>query len=277
LLKRSGKAACIRLEHRNLLALIKYAIVLLPRPARAFAQTLMRRLGLSCHRWPSSRFVAMDDALELLHRAGFRPDVVVDVEATLGQWAAIARARFPDAIYHLVEPQPGCLAVLKDLAARAPRVHVHGAVVTRPGIATVFMTGGGERHDGSGNFIPNSTASLPDAIPYTSTTLDALLAGIEGTRLLLKLDVEGHELAVLEGAAALLARTEVVVAEFWMFRFVHEEMTILPELMAWLEAHGFVLYDFASLAGRPRDTRLTSGDAVFVRRGSDLVSDASWE
>ena len=132
----------------------------------------------------------MDDALELLHRAGFKPDVVIDVGANLGQWAAIARARFPDAIYHLVEPQPGCLAVLKDLATRAPRVHVHGAAVTRPGIATVFMIGGGDRHDGSGNFIPNSPASLPDAIPYTSTTLDALLAGVEGTRLLLKIVAE---------------------------------------------------------------------------------------
>jgi hypothetical protein len=33
----------------------------------------------------------------------------------------------------------------------------------------------------------------------------------------------------------------------------------------------------ASLRGRPRDNRLESGDAVFVRRGSGLVSDASWE
>jgi hypothetical protein len=39
----------------------------------------------------------MDDALELLHHAGFQPDVVIDVGANLGQWAAIARAWSPDA------------------------------------------------------------------------------------------------------------------------------------------------------------------------------------
>jgi len=219
----------------------------------------------------------MDDALELLQRAGFQPDVVVDVGANRGQWAAIARARFPDATYHLVEPQPGCLAVLKALAERVARVHVYGTAVTRPGQATVLMTGGGERHDGEGNFVPNSPDSVPDAIPYPSTTLDALLAAVEGHRLLLKLDVEGHELAVIEGSSALLARTEVVIAEFWMFRLFNEPMAILPDLIASLDARGFALYDVASLRGRSRDGRLQSGDAVFVRRGSALVSDASWE
>lgn len=277
LLRRSGKERGIRVPSIVTCWLLKYAVVQAPRSVRRFAQALLRRFGLALHRWPSTRFDAMDDALELLRRAGFRPDLVIDVGANLGQWTAIARAHFPDAVYHLVEPQPGCLAVLKELAVRTPGIHVHGAAVTRPGIATVFMVGGGERHDGSGNFIPNSTAPIPDAIPYPSTTLDALLPAVGGTRVLLKLDVEGHELAVLEGAFELLARAEVVVAEFWIFQLFHEEMTILPQLMSWLEARGFVLYDFASLRGRPRDNRLKSGDAVFVRRGSPLLADSSWQ
>jgi FkbM family methyltransferase len=218
----------------------------------------------------------MDDALELLHRAGLRPDAVIDVGANRGQWTAIARARFPDATYHLVEPQPGCLPVLKVLAERTGKVHVYGSAVTRPGVGTVFMLGGGAPKDGTGNFVTSSGASDPDAIPYPSTTLDSLLAGVEGTRLLLKLDVEGHELAVLEGASALLARTEALIAEFSMFRVFNQPMPILPDLMASLDAHGFAFCDVASLHGRPRDNRLKSGDAVFVRRGSALVSDASW-
>jgi FkbM family methyltransferase len=250
--------------------------VLLPRSARTYAQALMRRFGLACHRWPSSRFDAMDGALELLYRAGFRPDIVVDVGANRGQWTAIARARFPDATYHLVEPQPGCLAALKSLAVRTARVHVHGTAVTRPGVPTLSMAGGGARHDGEGNFVLNSPAT-PEAVAYPSTTLDSLLAGVDGRRLLLKLDVEGHELAVLEGASAVLAKTEVIVAEFWMFRLFNEPMPILPDLMATLDVHGFAFYDVASLRGRPRDNRLESGDAVFVRRGSALVADSSWE
>jgi FkbM family methyltransferase len=277
LLRRSVKERDIRVPSIVTRWLLKYAVVRMPQSVRRFAQALLRRFGLALHRWPSTRFDAMADALALLRRAGFRPDVVVDVGANRGQWTAIARAHFPDAVYHLVEPQPGCLAVLKELAVRAPGIHVHGAAVTRPGMTTVFMTGGGERHDGEGNFVSNSPASVPAAIPYPSTTLDALLPVVTGTRVLLKLDVEGHELAVLEGASELLTRAEVVIAEFWIFQLFHEQMTILPELMAWLGTRGFVLYDVASLRGRPRDNRLESGDAVFVRRGSHLLADSSWQ
>ena len=108
--------------------------------------------------------------------------------------------------------------------------HVHGTAVTRPGVSTVIMAGGGgadgvtEGHitrPHGGHIIP------PTCCRFPSTTLDSLLAGTDGARLLVKLDVEGHELGgVLEGASALLERTEVVVAEFAMFRLFDQPMTI---------------------------------------------------
>ena len=76
----------------------------------------------------------MGDTLDLLRADGFRPDVVVDVGANAGAWTAIARERFPDATYHLVEPQAACIAQLQALAEKTPRVHVHGTAVTRPGV-----------------------------------------------------------------------------------------------------------------------------------------------
>ena len=264
-------------EHRNPLVLLKYAIVLMPRSAKLFATAVARRFGFAFHRWPSTRFDAMGDALDLLHANGFRPDVVIDVGANVGLWTATARARFPDATYHLVEPQPACIKRLKAIAEQTPRTHVYGTAITRPGVETVLMAreaGGPE--DGGGTFVVNSPASALGAIPFPSTTLDSLFAGAGGTRVLLKLDVEGHELQALEGASALLARTEVVVAEFWMFRFWNEPMTILPDLIASLDAHGFAFYDVAALQGRQRDRRLVSGDAIFVRRGSALLADADW-
>src|SRR4051812_36011540 len=95
----------------------------------------------------------MDDGIELLYRAGFRPDVVIDVGANRGVWTAVARTFFPDATYHLVEPQHGCVQVLHALASRTPNVHVHGTAATRPGVTTVVMAGGGAGHDGGGNLV----------------------------------------------------------------------------------------------------------------------------
>ncbi|HXD15611.1 MAG TPA: FkbM family methyltransferase [Vicinamibacterales bacterium] len=248
--------------------------------ARRVVKRWLRRLGLVAQRWPATRFSATDAALALLCRNGFRPDVVIDVGANRGQWTSMARETFPDAVYHLVEPQHGCLPMLKQMAARSPRIHVHATAVTRPNVPTVMMVGGGDDKTGTGNFIPTRAASAAGDNPmsYPSTTLDALFGNLRppASRLLLKLDVEGHELAVLEGARALLRDVEVLVSEFWMFRIDGETMATLPELMATLEDAGFILYDIGALQGRRSDNRLTSGDAIFVRRDSPLVTNSSW-
>lgn len=237
----------------------------------------LRRLGFVVQRWPATRFDATDAALALLRRNGFQPDVVIDVGANRGRWTAMARETFPDAVYHLVEPQPGCLPLLTQMAEKSPRIHVHATAVTRPGVPTVVMVGGGDDQSGTGNFIPTRavSAGADDRTSYSSTTLDALFAHLTASRILLKLDVEGHELAVLEGARAFLPRVEVIVSEFWMFKIDGEAMATLPELVATLQQAGFLLYDVGALHGRRSDGRLISGDAIFVRRESPLVANSS--
>ncbi len=254
----------------------------MPRHARALLKRWIHRLGLVVQRWPATRFDATDDALVLLRRAGFQPDVVIDVGANRGQWTSMARETFPDATYHLVEPQHGCQPFLKQVAGCSPRIHIHAAAVTHPGVSTVVMVGGGDDQAGTGNFIPTRPPAPSETDPYhptsyASTTLDALFSNLKPAHLLLKLDVEGHELAVLEGARELLRQTEVVVAEFWMFRIAGEEMATFAELIASLESAGFALYDFGALHGRRSDNRLKSGDAIFVRSESPLVANSSWE
>ena len=250
-----------------------------PGKVRKLTRGWLRRLGLVVHAWPATRFNATEDALMLLHRNGFDPEVVIDVGANRGRWTSMARRIFPDAAYHLIEPQHGCQPFLKDVAAASSRIHVHATAVTRPGISSVTMVGGGDDQAGTGNFIPTraesaSTSNHPT--PYPSTTLDSLFSRLVSTRALLKLDVEGHELSALEGARALLPRVEVIVAEFWMFKIDGEEMATFTGLVAWLDQAGFVLYDFGALNGRRSDNRLQSGDAIFVRRDSPLIANSSW-
>ena len=246
---------------------------------RTLVKRWLERLGLVVQRWPATRFNATDAALALLRRKGFQPDVVIDVGANRGQWTSLARATFPDATYHLIEPQHGCLSELRRMADASPRIHVHATAVTRPGVPAVVMIGGGDNHAGTGNFMPTvpAAATAHNPISYPSTTLDALFSDLTSSRLLLKLDVEGHELAVLEGARALLQRVEVIVSEFWMYRSDEQEMATLPELLKTLQQAGFVLYDFGALHGRRSDDRLMSGDAIFVRDDSPLVANSSWD
>jgi hypothetical protein len=112
-----------------------------------------------------------------------------------------------------------------------------------------------------------------------ATTLDELLGLRIGAneRVLLKLDVEGHELDVLAGSQRLLSRVDTIVSEVQFYDIDRAGNPVFAEYVAALDRLGFLLYDIAGLSERRRDGRLTVGDAVFVRRGSALAADNSWE
>ena len=171
------------------------------------------------HRWPATRFDGMESALQLLRARGYAPRVIIDCGANLGQWLRVAASVFPDASWHAVEPQPKCVAALQQLGATFPNLTVHATALSAPGAGTVRMIGGGDG-TGPGNFVMTEHETVAGASTMPSTTLDALLADSiqAGDRALLKLDVEGHEIPVLTGAARLLTAVDVVLTAAPGFR-----------------------------------------------------------
>ena len=93
-------------------------------------------------------------------------------------------------------------------------------------------------------------------------------------RILLKLDLQGIELLALSGATRLLSVVEVMFVEVSFFSQAYEPP--ICRLIAFLDGHGFDVFDVASITGRLRDHRARQGDFVFVRRGSPLRADTSW-
>ena len=239
----------------------------------------LRRAGFVVHRWPGNRFDAMEDALRLLHRSGFRPRVVIDCGANCGQWFDVASRVFAGAAFHLIEPQDYCWPALEArVASSRGRVHLHKTAVTAPGRAQVGLARGGS--DGStGAFVVSDSESIAADVQTVATTLDALVSARVGAadRALLKLDIEGHELPALEGAADLLTRVEIVVSEVRFFDINRHGRPQFGDVAAFLDARDFALFDFAALASRARDLRLRIGDAIFVRRDSPLAKDVSWD
>src|SRR5262249_12223446 len=112
-----------------------------------------------------------------------------------------------------------------------------------------------------------------------ATTLDALLADrlTRADRTLLKLDLEGHELPALRGAARVLDVVEVIVTEAQFFEINDNGRPCFADVLDCLRARHSALYDIAALSPRPRDHRLRLGDAIFAHDTSPLLSDRSWE
>jgi FkbM family methyltransferase len=240
-------------------------------------QTAFAAFGLSVTRLrPANRFDAMPDSLRGIARAGFEPTVIIDAGANMGQWAQRVSDAFPAVPLHLIEPQAACRAALLALGSARGSAEIHTTAVTRPGRTSVRMTGASA--GSSGAHVLGDGERGEDESRLPATTLDQLFAHrVHDTdRVLLKLDLEGHELDALDGAESLLRRVEVLVTEAQFFEIERNGHPTFADLMAVLGKRGFVLYDIAALASRPRDGRLRMGDVIFVRRGSALIGDDRW-
>ena len=246
--------------------------------AKELARKVLERAGFVVHRVPANRFEAMETSLRQLHAGGYRPRIVIDAGANLGQWFGLASSVFPEGEFHLIEPQEECWATLDAAAARRGRTHIHRAAVTAPGAQNVRMHRGGDELS-TGAFVISDADSFPTDLTATAATLDGLFSAdvTPDDRALLKLDIEGHEIEALRGAASLLERIEVVLCEVRFFDVYAGGAPVFGAVLAFLESRGFLLYDFASLSGRKLDRRLFLGDAIFIRNGSPLGVDLRLE
>lgn len=139
--------------------------------------------------------------------------LILDVGANRGQYAALARAAFPRARIISFEPNPEAFSALRERAAGLDVEAVPLGCGRSPGEALLFDCGGGSP---LATLVPDVHA---DAVETTVelTSIDDFCAerGIASIDLL-KIDVEGAEHAVLEGAQRMLAARSVRVVQFEM-------------------------------------------------------------
>src|SRR6476620_8831345 len=65
----------------------------------------------------ANRFQTIEVCLRSAKERGFSPKVVIDGGAHLGAFSLAAKMIFPEAKFHLVEPQPVCSASLSRICA----------------------------------------------------------------------------------------------------------------------------------------------------------------
>jgi FkbM family methyltransferase len=242
-------------------ALIKTMIALTP-------YRIVRDTGVN-------RFQGISTCLKLLRTFGYQPRTIIDGGAHLGHFALQAKAIFPKAIIHMVEPQPACRKELEALSVTHKFLFHPYALATeaearegnlRLAIGDVPTTGA--------HISPNSKDAT--TVPVATSTLDQLFDHHIGPddRAFLKLDLQGYELAALRGGETVLKSIEVILTEVSFFAQAYEPP--IATLTNFFDNRKFDLFDIAALSGRPRDNRLKQGDFIFVKRGSPLLADRRW-
>jgi len=210
-----------------------------------------------------------------LRRLCPRPGVVVDVGANVGAQALpLAAALGPGSRVVAVEPTDHAyerlrrnLALNPSIADRVQTQHL--ALVARGDRAAASYFASWPLTPTAGLHPVHQGAPHPSTAP--ASTLDALVHRLALERVhLIKLDVDGNELAVLRGAQDTLARLRPTVV-FEFCPYLLDEAGESPHtLLSIFDEHGYSLLDEASMA--PIDDRDRLIRAIPHGGGINLVA-----
>lgn len=150
--------------------------------------------------------------------AGEKP-VIFDVGANIGHYSQMLVEQFPTAFVHAFEPHPKNYAKFLQRGFPAERVKCHNiAVGAEKGSLTLYDHADGAGSTHASAYEATITDFHHDAAVATTVPVETLdeVATREGVSRIdfLKIDTEGHELAVLAGAARLLRERRIRFIQF---------------------------------------------------------------
>lgn len=211
-----------------------------------------------------ANFPGVFPSLQVLKSLGFSSRACIDVGAYHGEWTKLFRSVFPDAAVHMIEAQEGKRARLESVASTM------GGDIT----LDIALLGPEEGRRVQFHEMETGSSVFAESSPYerrtedrTMRTLDAVVAARRFPRAdFLKLDVQGYELEVLKGGAAVLGQVEAVLLEASLVP-VNKGAPAFAEVIAFLDGAGFQLFDFCSQVRRT-DGVLWQTDLLFLRAGS---------
>ncbi|MBW4604815.1 MAG: FkbM family methyltransferase [Calothrix sp. FI2-JRJ7] len=213
------------------------------------------------------------EKLTRIKQLGFSPTCVCDIGASDGSWTKSISEVFPDASFHMFEPQAEApeykeglaevinsdiQCVLHPFALGSESAKLSLSISPNPLGSSLLV-------EGNSKYFPSST--VVDIIPLDEMVKQSAIPYPQ----LLKLDVQGYELEILKGATSVLKHVEVILVESWLVRGYGSKTPLLLELSQWLAQHGFFLFDFS---GNYRDERgiLVAQDCFFVKQPSSFVN-----
>lgn len=201
------------------------------------------------------------------------PATLIDIGANVGQFSVVAKTLHPGLRIHAFEPMNNAADVLERVFDGVPDVQVYRmAIGTRSSRSVMHISG---RADSS-SLLP-ITASQEVAWPGTREVgreevrverADDILAGVDlPGPILIKIDVQGYELQVLEGLGHLLKQARYVYIEI-SFVELYEGQPLAHDVVARLLEDGFALKWICTL-NRKADGSPFQCDALFENVAHD--------
>lgn len=232
---------------------------------------LIRGMGFDLRRLNSNSSSAFQLCRSL---SVFGIDTVLDIGANKGQFATEIRSMGYRRRIVSFEPLSDVWQQLHAAASTDElwMVHPRGAIGDRDGEIDINIAG----NSASSSVLPmtaaHSCAAEASAYVGSETTPIARLDSVAddylspGDRVFIKIDTQGFEWQVLDGAAATLARAVGALCEVSLVP-LYQDQRLWLEMLARFEGAGFTLWALQPGFTDSRDGRTLQLDAVFFRTG----------
>lgn len=195
--------------------------------------------------------------LNKLKEHGFRPKSILDVGANKAEWTVFVRPIFPDARFFLID------AV--DYKELHDFEYLIAVVSDREKEVDFYQRGGT-----GDSYYQENTRYYEHVLPTkrTTTTLDAVFSENEQFDLI-KIDCQGAELDILDGATRLLPKCEVISLEVPFFTQYNKGANSFAEYIAYMDGKGFTPFKINEIMQWEDIT--TQLEICFVRKDSEII------
>ena len=214
------------------------------------------------YNWISKKHLryTLNNYLAHIVKLGFNPGTVIDVGVGYGTHDLYKY--FPDAKHILIEPLIEFKENLMEIGKTYDIEYVISAAGSQSGTtilnvhpdlegSSIFKEMEGEHVDGFERSVP-------------VVTLNEVCSGKQLiTPFLLKMDVQGAEIEVLEGSKSILEKVDIIIVETSLYNFFKMGPQI-HDVISYMKSIDYVIHDVFGPQYRPIDGSLSQIDIAFV-------------
>lgn len=229
---------------------------------------IFQYFGFDIIRYTKENFISLK-RLSIIRSRGI--NLVLDVGASEGHYALGLRKMGYEGRIISFEPLSSSFKILQKKAETDPSWCCENlAIGNYDGVALINVSG---RRTSSSilPMLPSHVAAAPESAYITKEQvqmrrLDSLLNDLitRENRIYIKIDVQGYERSVLEGAEEILKITEVIEVEVSMVP-LYEGSILYAEMISKLDSIGFYLISWEDVLTNPQTGYVLQSDCIFTR------------
>ena len=232
---------------------------------KSFLIRKLRKAGIEIVKYPNGE---LERRLKIIDHCNINK--LLDVGANEGQYASLMRELGFNGEIISFEPLSKAYQVLEKESAKDKKWQSFNCALGDSDTKSVINIAGNSQSSSILSMLPEHIDSAPES-KFVDTeeieikTLDKIFNEIAkpGDSLMLKIDTQGYEKMVLDGAAENLHKFAILQLEMSTVPLYNNEMLYM-EMINYLAEKGFVLYAFETNFINPQSGKLLQLDGIFV-------------